>query len=225
MRDIDTDTQNALDAGTLVARDFLRIVARNFETGEAEAANFWSDIGVVSVAVENVDTGGTSTYDFSGALDLISIDDIPMQTGIAVRTVRVQLAQASDEVINFVRGYDLRLAPVQVWRGLFNTDTGSLIAPPKSRFLGFVDRAPITTPKAGQSGSVGLDCVSHTRELTRANSANRSDEQQKLRSGDRFRRYTATIGTVEIYWGQNKGKVGGNSPVYDAWSRLGLGGS
>jgi hypothetical protein len=49
-----------------------------------------------------------------------------------------------------------------------------------------------------------------TRELTRTNPAKRSDETQRLRSGDRFRRYSGTAYQWPIWWGEAKAKPAGS---------------
>jgi hypothetical protein len=79
-----------------------------------------------------------------------------------------------------------------------------LVAAPVPRFDGQVNGAPIDTPAVGGEGGVKLSVVSHTRVLTRTNAAKKSDETQKLRSGDRFRRYSAVAGQWDYWWGEAK---------------------
>ena len=73
-----------------------------------------------------------------------------------------------------------------------------------------MNKAQLSTPKTGDEGGIDLTCVSHIREMTRTNPAKKSDETQKRRSGDRFRRYIGTV-NVDLFWGQKSGKPGGNS--------------
>lgn len=60
----------------------------------------------------------------------------------------------------------------------------------------------------GGEGGVELAVVSHTRMLTRTNPAKRSDESQKLRQGDRLRRYSGVAGEIEFFWMEKTGKIG-----------------
>jgi len=65
---------------------------------------------------------------------------------------------------------------------------------------------PIDTPAAGGHGSITLAIVSHTRELTKKNTARRSDESQRLRGGgDRFYQYCDTPRTWPVSWGEIEG--------------------
>jgi hypothetical protein len=57
MRSISNDNATALAARQLVARDFLWVVARSLTTGAAFPYGFWSDVGDISAAVVNPDTG------------------------------------------------------------------------------------------------------------------------------------------------------------------------
>ena len=67
-----------------------------------------------------------------------------------------------------------------------------------------MEREEIAGPD-GQS-QLRIEVVSVTRELTRTNPGKRSDETQRLRSGDRFRRYTSTAQHWPIWWGEAKAK-------------------
>jgi len=126
----------------------------------------------------------------------------------STRTIKISLSPISEAVRKAIREYDARLAPVEIHRGLLDLDTRNLIAPPRPRFVGEVNGAPIETPAAGGEGSVSLSVVSHTRALTKTNAAKKSDETQKLRGGDRFRRYSDVAGQIEFWWGEKKGKIG-----------------
>ena len=57
---------------------------------------------------------------------------------------------------------------------------------------------------AGGEGGLSLDLMSSAIDLTKTNPAMESDEQQKRRSGDRFRRFGDTAAQVETWWGQAK---------------------
>jgi hypothetical protein len=103
-----------------------------------------------------------------------------------------------------VRGYDLRLAAIEIHEGYLDLSTHQLLAPPVVDFVGWVNGAPITTPPAGGQGSITLNCVSHSRMLTRTNPAKRSHESQKLRSNDQFRRYSTVAAQWQYWWGERE---------------------
>lgn len=207
MRAISVENQAALAARALVARDFLWIVARNRETLAPVPVGFWSDIeNVSSVPVIDPNTGSLTSRSYYGAGGLISIDDIPAVSNVQVQDVHIRMSQLDEQVANAVRGYDTKQARVEIHRGLFDPVTRQLVAPALVRFVGFVNFIEIKTPVEGGDGYVDITCVSHTQELTRANPATRSHEDQQLRaSGDTFFVDAAVVGDWKGQWGEARG--------------------
>lgn len=204
MRGLDVDTQAALrDRSLIVPRNFVVVTAKDRSSGEPVVHAFWNDAETVAVNVLDED-GDTVSHNFTGDGALLRMDAIPMRIGLEVRTVEIALSPLSGAVQNLVRRDDPRGGKVEIYRGLFSPAAFVLLATPRLRFLGRVNEAPIETPAAGGEGSATLRVVSHTRELTRTNPAHKSDEQQKLRSGDRFRRYGASVRDWPIFWGEKK---------------------
>lgn len=182
--------------------DFVYILCR-----DAYAAGYWGYPETVATNVIDGETGATVSRTFDGDGALLQVDPIPMRIGLEVRTISVVLSQIHPGVQTLVRGHDTRNAKVQIYRGFFDPATFLLVEEPRRRWLGQVNHAPIATPSVGDEGSIALDVVSHTRELTRVNTAMKSDETQKLRSGDRFRRYSGVAATWPFWWGEEKGKA------------------
>ena len=102
-----------------------------------------------------------------------------------MRNIAVTISQVADRVNNLIRGYECKQGRVEIYRGLFDPASRTIVAPAEVRFVGTIDEAPITTPKEGESGDVTLTCTSNTIELTRVNPETRSDAAQRLRSGQR----------------------------------------
>ncbi|AZN72250.1 hypothetical protein D5400_14055 [Georhizobium profundi] len=208
MRSVSPEVQAALQARRLVARDFLWIVARDRQTGELVPDGNWSGVGNVSAEIIHPLTGLVESRDWYGSGTLIQISDIPAVNTLSVQAVTIRMSQVVDRVQDLVRGYDIKQAPVEIYRGLFNPDTRQLVAPAFCRFIGFVDVVEINTPAENAEGSVDLRCVSHTQELTRASTETRSHESQKLRDPeDEFCLDASTAGEFEIFWGTVKGRV------------------
>lgn len=206
MRQISTENQLALNQRQLIARDFLWIIARNRETNEPEAVGFWSDIENASVYVLDPDTLLPVLRTYYAAGGLVEIDAIPSVSVIQVQDVQIKLSQLDELVEQAVRLYDIKQARVEIHRGLFDPDTRNLVAPALVRFVGFVNSIKISTSSENSDGGVFLTCVSHTQELTRANPATRSHEDQKLRnSGDVFFIDAATVSEWELDWGEVRG--------------------
>lgn len=209
MRDLDPEEIAAIQARTVVARDFVWITALDRDTGEPVSQGFWNDVRTVTAAVKDGRTGVTESRDFVGIGGALQVGSIPLTADITVRSVDVELPQLDNIVQLLVRGYDVRGAPMQIYRGYFDPATRVLVAAAKPRFVGYVDGAPIVTPAEGGEGSITLKCVSTTRELTRTSSEVRSHESQLARTGgaDDFYIDTGVVGEWDIAWGQNRGQV------------------
>lgn len=202
MRSLSTANATALAARTLVARDFLWIVAKDRTTGADVPDGMWSDVGNISAPVLNPDTGESETRAFIGAGTLVQISDIPSVSNITVQNVTITLSQVSDHVATLIRTYDVKQSRVEVYRGLFDPATKLIVDPAICRFVGFVDNVVINTPTENDAGDVTLSCVSHTQEMTRSNPDTRSDASQRLRSaGDTFFIDAATVGDLTHFWG------------------------
>jgi hypothetical protein len=203
MRVIPVNTQALLEAQTLVIRDFMRITARVRATGAPITEGFWSDVGDVNAQVLDAETGLPVSYDFKGVGALIAIDPIPMVSNLTVQTVDVQFSQLDARIDELLRVNDLRQARVEIYRGEFDPTTGVMVEPAASRFVGFIDGAPVETPAEGGEGSIAIKCVSSAQELTRGNPDTRSDESQQLRApGDTFFADVTTVGDITIFWGR-----------------------
>lgn len=220
MRTVNASVLAALAQRQLIARDFIWITARNFGTGLYESVGFWSDIGAVSALVMAAATLTPVARDYTGSGTMIQIDDVPLTSDLTVRTIGASLNGINTAVNNYVRGYDLKGAPVEIHRGLFDPVNRNLVGVAELRFVGFVDEVVFVTPPEGGSGSINVKIVSHTRELTRASGEKRSDESQQRRAaGDRFYKDTGTVGEWEIFWGQASGKVPSGGPISSVVAR------
>ena len=203
MRSIPVNTQALLEAQTLVVRDFMRITGRVRATGAPITEGFWSDLGDVSAQVIDADTGLVVSYDFKGVGSLIAVDPIPMVSNLTVQEIEVTFSQLDDRINELLRVYDIRQAKVEIYRGEFDPETMQMVEPATSRFVGFIDGAPVETPAEGGEGSISIKCVSSAQELTRGNPDLRSHESQIARAvGDDFYRDVTSCGDLVIFWGR-----------------------
>jgi hypothetical protein len=194
---------DALASRILVARDFIWFVVKDRDTGEDVTDGYWSDVGNITADVVDPDTGGISSRTWFGAGSLISISDIPLVSNVTVQNVTVTLSQVADRANDLVRTYECKQGRVEIYRGLFDPSSRTMVAPAAPRFVGTIDEAPITTPKEGDSGDISLTCTSNTAELTRTNPDTRSDASQRQRNAsDAFFVDTAVVGTWQHFWGR-----------------------
>lgn len=215
MRTVDASTlswlQNAPDEG-YTTRDVVHFVVRSFaDPSVTQTFTFWGEIDPETVSVVDPSTGGPVALDCVGDGALLSCSEVKLTSDLTVQTLNVSLSQIHATVQNMVRGYDVRLATIWLHRAAFDPGTRALVAMPLPHFFGKVDKSPVGTPAVGDEGSVNIQAVSHIRELTRTNPAKKSDETQKRRSGDRFRRYNSTAGDTDVFWGLRKERASGSA--------------
>lgn len=206
-RQISEETQALLEANALEPRDFMTIYARRRSNGETVADSLWSDVGDVQANVINPETGAAETRDFYGSGNLVKISDIPLVSNMTVQNVNVELSPLASNAQELIRGFDVRQGVVQIFRGLFNPGEGRMVEPAFPRFVGFVDSVEVVTPSENGEGSNNLTCASHTQEVTRGNSATRSETSQKvINQNDGFYDDAASTPEWKIWWGQAKGE-------------------
>ena len=197
MRDYDAFTLARLQANEdTVAKLLVWISGRNRETGEIESLGLWDgdDDQVI-----NID-GTPRTYNAGGSL--ISVAPIQTETGTDVRMQSISLSPINDAVIQAIRVYEPRLAPIEIHRALLDPQSGAVIGDAHPVFKGWVDEVSITTPAAGGEGSCDVRCASSARAGTRTLGLKWSDESLKRR-GTRIARYADISGAErpEEFWG------------------------
>lgn len=201
MRTFDTATSTAMSAPGIVARVLVWVRARDRSTGVEATLGLWNGDDTASITVGGV----ARTYYGAGAL--LGVDPIVYSAGVQVRMQRVSLSPLSPEVAQAIRGYEPRLAPVEIHRALFDPATMALVAEPHRMFKGWIDDVSITTPEIGGDAMCEVTLASAARALTRTLPLKKSDESQKLRSGDRFRRYADISAAVDVYWGEARARA------------------
>lgn len=196
----------ALAARALAFRNLVWITAKDRNTGAPTSFGFWDDVGTRALQVIDALTGTAVTRTFTGAGSLLTIDDLVATSELAVQTFMIRLSGVDARVANAVRGYDARLAPIQVYRLMLNPASGAPIAAARARFVGIVDTLTINDPRRGAQGVIELTAVNQMRELSRANPDMISDDSQKARAiapatTDRFYQYTNAVANWTVAWG------------------------
>ena len=197
----DSTTLAALTTGAHARRLFIYIRGKD-SGGSAKTFGYWKGLGNVTVTVTSAIDGGSESRSYVGDGAIVDVDPVIYSLGLEVRDISVNLSQIHATVQDMVRGNDIRHAQVEFHIGILDASTGALVANPLPYWLGYVDGAPIETPADGGEGSVTLKMVSCTADLTRSNTAKKSDETQKLRSGDRFRKWADSAGGIKVWWGE-----------------------
>lgn len=205
MRSLPNAIANRIGDRNLRRRSLLWITASN--GGTPVSVGFWDDAGDVTIPVTDYATGQTVQRLYHGAGSLIGIDDIPLVADLTVREVSVTLSQIDASVVNAVRGYDCRLAPVEIHHAWQDPASRVMLGPALPMFAGVVGEITITDPQAGEAGKIVARLVSQSREMTRANPDMRSDQSQRLRtSGDKGYEHAGVCGEWDIPWGSARNR-------------------
>ena len=194
MRTYDGSTQTYIDARDgIVARHLLWFTARNRSTGAAETLGIWNGDDHQTFTI------GTSRL-YYGAGALLDIEPIVAGVGLSVRIHQIRLSGIDANVEQLLRGYDARLASVEMHRAVFSLTTGSLVGTPYRVVKGWVNQVKIMT---GETSEATISIASAARALTKPLALYRSDAAMRQRSAtDTFREYTDISGNVGVWWGE-----------------------
>ncbi len=182
------------------------ISPRNRSTNALVPMGFWTGDDHETITVE----GSPRLY--YGAGNVLDLDDpIVYRTGLDVISWRLPLSNLTPEFDTLFREYDLRLAPIEVHRGVYNLNSRLLIEAPHRLLKGWVETAPLSEAEEGAESSCTINCVTSAMGLTKSLAINKSDAFQRTRSSDRMNKYAAVSGAVSVKWGV--GTVNGAAAV------------
>lgn len=184
----------------IIARHLVWFQARRFNSGAIETGGLWNGDDATTFTV------GSENRVYQGAGSVLGIDPIRSGVGLEVRMLSITLSDLTPEVAQLVRGYDVRLAPVEIHRVLLDLASRTLIAPPMPVFLGWVDESSIVD--GGDTSEVRLNLASDARRLTRPAPLYRSDAAMRQRNPtDRFRENTDIGRNIPVWWGREREEV------------------
>lgn len=181
-------------AGHFAPRWLLYVTSKARDTGASVPFGIWDGDDHQTFVVD----GESRLY--YGAQSAFSVGQIVYGTGLQVRTVSVSLSGVGAEGEQLVRGYDVRLAPAELHCAVLDPLSGS-VADVKRAFVGTVNGASITTPAEGGQTMLELSLTSSLRSLTQTLAIKKSDQSQRLRGGDRGRRYSSLADRNNDPWG------------------------
>lgn len=201
MRSFSGTASTYLATGQVHARILFWASAKNRGTGATETIGIWNG------DQDRAFTIGGASRTYVGAGGLIQIEPMVYGTGLQIRTQQVAFSPLDAEVIDLIRTFEPRLAPVELHRALFDPLTGDLIEEPHRIFKGEIDDLTIGTPEVNGTATCSLTLVTTARTLTKTLAAKRSDAVQRQRSSDRFLRYADVSGAVDVFWGEKSAKA------------------
>ena len=177
------------------ARVLFWITAKDRGTGAPVTFGFWNGDD------DEVFTINSVARTYHGAGDLALPEPMTFSAGLSISTYELALSPLSADVQSALRTYDPRLAPVEIHRAFFDTTSKVLLEEPTRVFKGQVDEVPIGTPEINGEATAKISMSSSAVFLTRKLTQTKSESMQRLRSDDRFFRWTDITGQVSVSWG------------------------
>jgi len=190
-----TAQNHLLARAGIMPRWLLWVGAKQFGTLTPAPLGLWSGDDDLTFTIE----GSSRTY--LGALSRFEVEPITYATGLDVRTLNITLAANAPETEDLVRGFVIRLAPVELHLALLDPASTDLIDV-QPMFRGFVNRAPLTTPPIGGGDTVTIEMVSRMRSLALPGPAlKKTDAAMRRRNAtDSFYQYGAIATEVQTEW-------------------------
>lgn len=198
MRDLPTAVAAHLAARKgLLVHALIWLSARDRSTGAAETLGLWTGADHQDIVV-----GGVARR-YYGVGAVLALDPFVSQALGHEQTWSMQVSSLHAQVIEAIRIYDARLAPVEVHSWYFDPLTHNPLADPIREFRGTVMEVDLPTPPVGGEAVATISCVSDAWRLTRGLTLRRSDAALQARApGDGFRRHNALSGAVQVAWGE-----------------------
>lgn len=173
--------------------------ARNRSTGAVESIGLWTGADHAEIVI------GGQTRTYYGAGNVIAMDPLTARAGLEVRHHSVRVSALSPEVVQALRVYDPRLAPVEIHEWYCDPISENALADPIRVFRGTVMEAPISQPAEGGEAVATITMASAAWALTRGLTVKRSNGALLARApSDGFRKYVDLGRAVETVWGENR---------------------
>ena len=205
MRNSATVFNNALaiaqDTG-VAPRQFVYVKnVKPYGGGAAVSFGFWTGDDDAIFTVIDGETGSPVNRTYYGAVNMV-VDNIPRVSDLTVQSIQIEVSQIATATELLVRGYDVRLAKVEIHEILLGPESRLPVSDPEVIFLGQIDAAPIETPRTGEDGTITFSINSDAMAmLARVNPRRSSFQSQRRRSDDRWGKYAAVVKNWPIKWG------------------------
>ena len=178
-------------------RDMVWIKARSRSTNELHGIGLWTGDDVEDIAVTDILSGVTDTRTFHNK-GLLGIGSVRYEVGLNIRPITISLSAIDEAVLDAINLYDPRGAEVQMWRRSYDANDKPVAVEPWD--FGYINGAPSERPAPGGSWSIEVELVTETRLLSEPSELRKSDQAQRRRNGDRFRRWKSQA-KWSVPWG------------------------
>lgn len=194
---LSTPMLNQIASGSFILNWFVSVQARDRITNNIENMHLWNGDSDFTTKI-----GGINTT-FIGSGNLLEMPRFSFTQGVDVKTHAMSLNVLSPEIINIIRAYDSRYAPITFYVGIFNPANFNLVGIVKV-YSGFIDTIEIS--EVEDSETCTIDIVSGIRSGTKPLTLMKSHESQKLRDEtDEGFKYSTIAESVLIEWQRDDG--------------------
>lgn len=196
------------------------LTARDRTTGEHETFGIWTGADHQVITVEGVDRT------FYGVGALLDVDPFTSSAAGTNQSWSFRVSPLHAQIVDAIRTYESRLAPVEVHEWHHNPLTNTALAPPIRAFRGTVAQVSIPTPAEGPDGAPAetdatIQCVTDAWRLTRGLTLRRSQSALKSREPlDTFRDNNSLVG-IETAWGEKSAVAAGETVPPTTWGNGG----
>lgn len=181
----------------LLVHALIWLQPRDRSTREVQPIGLWTGADHQEIAI----SGEARTY--YGVGPLLGLDDFTARSELESREWSFQVSPLHDQVVEAVRLYDSRLAPIDLHLWYCDASTQAPLADPVREFRGTVTGLDIHTPPIGGQATCTVKCISDAWRLTRGLTTKRSASALMARSpADTFRQYNAISGSIATAWGE-----------------------
>lgn len=185
----------------LITQEMVSIKARHRTTGVEEWFCFYTGLDTYAFNVVSGETGTLVSRTFAGDGSVLQIGKSVRRSGLEYKNKTVTLSMLHPTVELMVRGYDLRMAPIEFHIGVLDPASRLFADDPQVDWQGFINEPNSVRPAPGSEGGVTFSCLSHSVELTYINPLMRAHEIQSQRSGDGLYKYLTIMPEVTLPWG------------------------
>ena len=210
---VSPEALTALSEEHLSPRNFVTMWAKNRTTGAIKQVGFWDGLDAVSFPAWNPQTGANESRSYEPFGQLVSVQDIAWGDDLTTKQVEINFTGMGG-VFDAVRNFTVEQQRIEIHRGLFFPNGGSLKTPLLLRMAGIVDEVTVgigavnPSSKDSQPSGIRIVATGQLAELRRALSKNRCDEHQReVLSTDTGLRHAIRVPDWEQYWGQQKNRI------------------
>lgn len=162
-------------------------------SGDPVSVGYWTGWEDVTLAL-----GGVSRT-LIGTKGALFAPNPVYAPGTEIRTQDVGINGLSNQGVDLIQAYDLRLKPAELWQLCFTQ--GAEFKGARRLFKGVIDQTNLQIGTKGTGSRLTLTLASSARSGTRTLASKKSNESYKRRGGDTAMEYASLMNVDADWWG------------------------